>query len=111
MKETQEKRFQEIAELGNLDPWGLAYCTAVSRVKASSNIINCVAFRGVLSDNVDDAINSMLNDRLPDDNINKDEAHHRQIRLEAMIPLRGFAQHRAAENSSLVRRSTESRSG
>ncbi|GBP44870.1 hypothetical protein EVAR_24783_1 [Eumeta japonica] len=65
---------------------GLAYRTVVDKIRAPSNIINCITFRGVLSHNINEAVKSMLGTLLPDNDVDKDEVHNRQIKLAALIP-------------------------
>ncbi|GBP87566.1 hypothetical protein EVAR_65187_1 [Eumeta japonica] len=80
VREAQAEHFRGIAETGNVNPWGLAYRTASGRIRAPSNIINGIKFRGGTAGSVDDAIKNMLYALLPDDDVTNDTAYHQMVR-------------------------------
>ncbi|GBP95202.1 hypothetical protein EVAR_68474_1 [Eumeta japonica] len=83
MKDAHTAHFRSLAEIGNSDPWDLAYRAASGRKRAPRNVLNGIELSEVFVNSVDGAIMGMLKALCPNDDPGRDTAYHRFVRISA----------------------------
>lgn len=88
--ETAELEYnRRVAESGNDDPWGLAYRAASGRLRAPANVVSGVQYAGECADDASGAMRALMRALCPDDDMSRDTAYHRQVRVMAALPPSG----------------------
>ncbi|GBP97336.1 hypothetical protein EVAR_103849_1 [Eumeta japonica] len=71
--------FRQIAESGNVDPWGMAYRAASGRCRAPRNVVNGLALAEGFAADTAGAMSGMLRSLCPDDDPAGDSGYHRWL--------------------------------
>ncbi|GBP63886.1 hypothetical protein EVAR_39548_1 [Eumeta japonica] len=85
IKETQDQHYKEIADSGNVDPWGLAYRAASGRCLAPRGVINGLALADGYACDTQGAMSGVLRALCPDDDPGRDTAYHGLVRVAAAM--------------------------
>ncbi|GBP05078.1 Retrovirus-related Pol polyprotein from type-1 retrotransposable element R1 [Eumeta japonica] len=85
MRDIQTAYFRQIAESGNVDPWGMAYRAASGRCRAPRNVVNGLALAEGFAVDTAGAMSGMLRSLCPDDDPAGDSGYHRLVRVAAML--------------------------
>ncbi|GBP63882.1 Retrovirus-related Pol polyprotein from type-1 retrotransposable element R1 [Eumeta japonica] len=85
MRETQTVYFKQIAESGNVDPWGIAYRAASGRCRAPRNVVNGLALSEGFATDTAGAMSGMFRALCPDDCPAGDSGYYRLVRVAATL--------------------------
>lgn len=83
MKLAEVNHFRRIADSGNDDPWGLAYREASGRLRPPPNVINGAKLTGGDTQTTGETMTGLLETLYPDDQLSRDTAYHRSVRVAA----------------------------
>lgn len=83
MKTAEIKFYQDIAESGNDDPWGLAYREANGRRRPPPNVLSGVKLAEGYTTTAGATMDGLLRSLCPDDSTARDTEYHHSVRVAA----------------------------